>query len=213
VRSLLISLAIVVPVIAFSIAAHEGDLSPLPAAEPAATVTVPNETGGPEPVVGERASVSIADISVERATPTRVRIPTIGVDAPIEGVGVRDGEFDVVEDAVTVGWYRYGPTPGQEGSAVLAAHVDTARDGPGVFFELDRLGPGDLVEVDLDDGTSTTFRITVSERHPKEDLASTDVFARSGGPRLSLITCGGAFDPVQRRYAENVVVTAVPIDP
>jgi hypothetical protein len=30
-------------------------------------------------------------------------------------------------------------------------------------------------------------------------------------PRLTLVTCGGAFDPVARAYQDNVVVTAEPL--
>ncbi len=36
------------------------------------------------------------------------------------------------------------------------------------------------------------------------------LFARTGAPRLTLITCGGSFDRATRSYLANVVVTAVP---
>jgi hypothetical protein len=46
-------------------------------------------------------------------------------------------------------------------------------------------------------------------RYPKAALPD-EVFAQYGRPRLALITCGGRFDPAQRRYTDNVVVFAVP---
>jgi len=46
----------------------------------------------------------------------------------------------------------------------------------------------------------------------KGTLAATDAFARSGPPRLRLITCGGSYDRATHHYRSNVVVTAVPID-
>ena len=56
----------------------------------------------------------------------------------------------VDRDVDEVGWYRYGPTPGDNGSAVLSAHVDSRSQGPGVFFRLGTLTPGDFVEVELE---------------------------------------------------------------
>jgi len=35
------------------------------------------------------------------------------------------------------------------------------------------------------------------------------LFARTGQPRLTLITCGGAFNRTTRSYDNNIVVTAV----
>jgi len=46
---------------------------------------------------------------------------------------------------------------------------------------------------------------------PKADLAAAQVFRRDGDHALVLVTCGGAFDRTTRTYAENVVVTAVPV--
>jgi len=33
----------------------------------------------------------------------------------------------------------------------------------------------------------------------------------AGIPRLTLITCGGAFDDESKTYQDNVIVTAVPV--
>src|SRR5436305_134476 len=38
-------------------------------------------------------------------------------------------------------------TPGEVGPAVILGHVDTARDGPAVFYRLHQLRPGDTVTV------------------------------------------------------------------
>ena len=40
--------------------------------------------------------------------------------------------MDLPEDVDRVGWYRFGPAPGADGSAVLAGHVDDAEQGLGV---------------------------------------------------------------------------------
>lgn len=108
------------------------------------------------------------------------------------------------------GWYVHGPSPGAPaGSAVIAAHVDY--DGTaGVFFDLRQVGIGDSVTVTDDLGTTRNFTVTERFQVGKADLPTADLFRRDGRPTLTLITCGGAFDESDRRYADNIVVRAVP---
>ena len=44
----------------------------------------------------------------------------------------------------------------------------------------------------------------------KPELPRAEVFARTGDPTLTLVTCGGQFDSSTHHYRSNVVVTAVP---
>jgi hypothetical protein len=46
------------------------------------------------------------------------------------------------------------------------------------------------------------------ERVAKDALSTDRLFARSGPPRITLITCGGAFDWTTRTHTENVSVLA-----
>lgn len=145
----------------------------------------------------------------EQPPPTSLAVEALGVeDAPVVPVGVReDGEMEVpaVEQ---VGWYRFGARPGDEGAAVLAAHI--AYDGvDGVFRRLADLSEGDAVRVRFADGAERAFAVTAVERYAKSELP-TDLWRRAGDPELVLITCGGEFDPVARSYEDNVVVFAAP---
>jgi len=108
-----------------------------------------------------------------------------------------------------VGWYRFGPHPGDPGTAVLAAHI--AYDGvDGVFRHLADLAPGDEILV-RPAGDAAVRRFVVDEvvRYPKDDLPA-DVWTRTGPPRLALITCGGDFDPATRHYTDNTVAWTSP---
>ena len=92
----------------------------------------------------EWSSLSIDnDVVVEGPAPTALQIEAIGVTAPVIPLGVvaDTGQMEVPDNVDEVGWYRFGPSPGQPGSSVLAAHVDLYREGPGVFYNLDRLMP------------------------------------------------------------------------
>lgn len=185
-----------------------GDSPTTPADGTPATTPSPTSTA-PEVVT---RSGRLADREVPAVVPpVRLVVPALGIDAPIGPVGVDpDGQMTVPTDVREIGWYRHGPVPGVRGSAVLAGHVDSRTQGVGVFFELDRLQPGDMVEVTDADGATTAWVVTGRQLIDKAQLPLEEVFRRDGPARLVLITCGGSFDPAQRSYGSNVVVTAAP---
>jgi Sortase domain len=140
--------------------------------------------------------------------PTRVRIPTIGVNTGLEALSLdRSGALNPPQAYARAGWYAAGVVPGDQGPAVIAGHVDSLK-GPAVFFRLHELRPGDLVEVQRD-GDWLTFRVTGSSRYPKDQFPSEQVYAPTPGPELRLVTCGGSFDTAAGSYRDNVVVSAV----
>jgi Sortase domain len=157
-------------------------------------------------------SARLADNRPAEVTrPVRVRIDSLQVNAPVVEVGVvpGTGEMEVPADVDDVGWYTHGPAPGgRRGAAVLAAHVDSRVQGPGVFFGLRSLEPGQEVAVTLADGASLRYRVVARRSYPKEVLATEELFAREGEPHLVLLTCGGQFDRASRHYRDNVVVWA-----
>ncbi|MFX0537526.1 class F sortase [Ornithinimicrobium sp. Y1847] len=147
------------------------------------------------------------------AAPVRLRIPDAGVDAPVDAVGVQaDGQMEVPEDAARVGWYRFGPAPGHPGSVVLAGHVDDAWGRAGSLAALHEVREGAEVEVELEDGTTTTYRIGSREQVAKADLAVDRLFARQGPEQLVLITCTGEWSRLSGHYEDNLVVVATPVE-
>lgn len=145
--------------------------------------------------------------------PVNIRIPALGQEASIVPAGVEpNGDMEVPENVTDVAWYKYGSAPGEPGSAVLAAHVDLAGQGPGVFFELGTLDPGSVIYIDFDDGTTASYRAEARSVYDKEALPTEAIFRRQGPPVLTLITCGGDFNRSIRSYDSNVVVYAVPVD-
>lgn len=187
----------------------------LPTRQPAVTTIEP--TSGTEPAGGGSPVANTVNLLEELANPSpavpvRLRVDVLGVDAPIESYGIdASGEMDVPANVSDVGWYRYGPVPGERGSAVLAAHVDLASQGPGVFFGLDSIEPGDRMMITFSDGSEQWFAATARTTYEKEELPLDAIFSRSGNPVLTLITCGGGFNRTIQRYDSNVVVYAVPI--
>lgn len=107
-----------------------------------------------------------------------------------------------------VGWYRFGSSPGEPGSAILVGHVDSRTQGRGAFFGLANLGIGASISVEREDGTKLAFKVVARRSYPKDRLPRR-IFDRTGPPMLTLVTCGGPFDERTRRYAANIVIFAV----
>ena len=140
--------------------------------------------------------------------PERVRIPDIGVDAPLEQLHLlADGSLEPPQPWTTAGWYADGTRPGDVGPAVIAGHIDSEH-GPAVFYKLDKLGVGALVEV-FEDSRWVPFRVTSVGRYPKDAFPTALVYGPTPDAQLRLITCGGTFDRAHRSYLDNTVVYAV----
>lgn len=149
-----------------------------------------------------------ATAEVGQTRPTKVRIPTLNVDANIIDLHLKqDGTLEVPPDAKDAGWYVNSPVPGRNGPSVIAAHVNwKGVDGP--FAHLDRLHPGDEVVVEAENGAQATFKVTHLDTFPKDQFNSDLVYGDTSGPELRLVTCTGDFDAAKHSYRDNLVVSA-----
>ncbi|WP_448614784.1 class F sortase [Modestobacter sp. URMC 112] len=181
---------------------------------PAATTTpAPPSSGVPTadavPAVPTRDATPAPPAVVP--PPVRLAVPALGVDTAVDPVGVGDdGSMALPDDVDRVGWYRFGPVPGAGGSAVLAGHVDGWDQGLGALAPLRGAEVDDEVLVTDGAGTVTRWRVVGREVLEKRALPLDTLFARTGDPRLVLVTCGGPYLPELRSYRDNVVVVAVP---
>ncbi|MFD9908583.1 class F sortase [Streptomyces sp. NPDC059063] len=141
--------------------------------------------------------------------PDRIRVPAIGVDAPLMGLGLTSqGSLDVPppRHKNLAGWYEAGTTPGERGTAVVAGHVDNA-EGPAVFYRLGALRKGQSVEVERRDGGVALFTVDAVEVYDAKDFPDEKVYGAAPRPELRVITCGGAYSK-KTGYQGNVVVFA-----
>jgi len=168
------------------LAAQTNEVTRLP------TGDLPDDAGGPTPI-GFKAP----GIRIDRTRP----VVSVGVDD--------DGNFDVPARS-QIGWYRFGPEPGADGSSVLAAHI-TLNGADGAFRYLAEFEAGDVVSVEFDDGSEKDFEVQALAQYDKDVLPLDRIFDRTGPPRLVLITCGGVFNPQVDSFEDNLIVYAVPI--
>lgn len=138
--------------------------------------------------------------------PVRIKIPKIHLDAVIQQVGFsKDGAMDVPTNSVDVGWFKLGPKPGEKGSAVIDGHLDAINGVQGVFYNLHQLIRGDKIYIEDGKGTSIAFIVRMSRTYdPNEDVP--DVFNKTDGNYLNLITCDGVWDKGQKSYSKRLVV-------
>jgi hypothetical protein len=141
--------------------------------------------------------------------PVALTIPSIGVQTSLVDLGLTAaGALQVPSSTAVAGWYTGSPRPGAVGSAVIAGHIDS-QAGPGVFFRLSALRPGDRVYVRRADGTLAVFRVTLVRQYAKDSFPTSAVYGPTPDAELRLITCGGTFDPKLRSYLSNTVAYAV----
>jgi LPXTG-site transpeptidase (sortase) family protein len=180
---------------------------------------------GPRSHPGFSAASSVvdpgADLALERAAalkvqpvqaapkpPGRLIIHSIGVDAPIIPVGVdKDGNMAVTDESYDVGWYDKGPAPGDPGDAVIDGHLDWFDTSQAVFYNLKSMNKGDDIEVQRIDGATRHFSVS-SIQNVAYNATVPGLFAKSGAPRLSLITCGGSWNSAINQYDTRVIVDA-----
>lgn len=151
---------------------------------------------------------SSADV-LEEATPLLLRIPAIKLEVPFgKPLGLNaDQTVEVPEGYEEVGYYKFGPTPGELGPAVVLGHVDSYQ-GPAVFFELGQLEAGDEIYVDRDDGTTAVFVVDHLESHEQRGFPTAKVYSDIDYAGLRLITCTGVYNHGTQEYSHNLIVFA-----
>jgi sortase (surface protein transpeptidase) len=144
--------------------------------------------------------------------PTGLVIPAIGVRTGLVHLGITaSGTLQVPSTTSVAGWYTGSARPGAVGAAVIAGHIDSYA-GPGVFFRLRLLRPGDLVYVRRADGSVAVFAVTAVHSYLKTSFPTEAVYGPEPNAQLRLITCGGTFDYATGHYLSNVIAYASLVD-
>ena len=173
----------------------------IPASVPTTTTTAPAQppaaTSGP---------------ILSRSLPVSVSIPAINVQSSLQSLGLNpDGTLAVPQPGPNydeAAWYDGSPTPGELGPSVIEGHIDSAANGPSVFFNLGALQPGDEIDVTRADGTVAVFTVSGVRQYSKDAFPTSTVYGNTTFAALRLITCGGAFDSATGSYVNNTVVFA-----
>jgi hypothetical protein len=179
-------------------------VSPSASASVSASASPSTTTASPPP---SPAPTPPHAATLARSTPVRLQIAAIGVDSTLMMLGLRgDGTLEVPKGGFPAGWYDRGPTPGEMGPAVIVGHIDM--NGPGVFYKLHIMKPGDTVTITRADGSKPVFRVKQVEQYLKATFPTKLVYGNLDHAGLRLITCGGTFNSQTGHYEDNLVVFA-----
>jgi LPXTG-site transpeptidase (sortase) family protein len=154
-----------------------------------------------------------ADRAADAAYPApgyavRLAIPAIKLDTSVKQGGiVEDANGNPIWQTVPFVAVHYGDLTalvGDRGNAVIAGHVVTLSEG-NVFRFLYQVDIGDQVKVWDQRDKLHTFSVADVKLVPPSDVSVMDP---TPDPTLTLITCGGTFDPVKREFSHRLIVIA-----
>lgn len=161
------------------------------------------------PAAHTHIGVAACPCPIDMNAGTHLLIPAIGIDAPVEPVGVlSNGALNVpqINQWTGVGWYKDGPVPGQAGSAIIDGHLDRPGGSPAVFWNLHQLQRGDMVMVVDAQGQTLRFQVIQLQAYRPNIAPLGKIYGDTSGVYLNLITCDGSWIPSQHQTAERLVV-------
>jgi sortase A len=155
---------------------------------------------------------TFTDTTIERSVivvkPVQLRIPSIGVNAPIEYVGLdASGTMETPKNPQHVGWFYLGPRPGETGSAVIAGHRNWANGKTAIFDDLYKVRVGDHIEVVDSQGKISPFVVQKTVQYDKDAIVP-EVFFSSKGIHLNLIVCAGDWNQDEHTSEARRVIYA-----
>ena len=150
---------------------------------------------------------------VAGVAPIALQVDKFGIDAPIEIGTVADGVMLDPSGPWVVSWYDQLGKIGEGANVVMAGHVDYYTVGPAVFWNVRDLIPGDTVRLLGEDGQTYEYVVEWMQQYNvltdlTPEVIQTEIVGDTGQDSLTLITCGGEFDPVTATYNQRWVVRA-----
>jgi hypothetical protein len=182
--------------------------APIP---PESEIPVAAATGA-TPKVNQGRPAQVSGPVMSRSEPVSLSIPAINVQSTLLHLGqTAQGSLQVPPPGPNynrAAWYRLSPTPGELGPAILVGHIDSAKEGPSVFFRLGAMKKHDTVRVTRADGKVAVFSVDSVLRFSKQKFPRELVYGNTDHAALRIITCGGAFDRDSGSYLDNTIVLA-----
>ncbi len=137
--------------------------------------------------------------------PSRLRIPSIGVDAQVAGIGLLSGgSMDVPDNLWTSAWLSTGARPGQAGTSVIAGHRGIGT--PAVFSHLEYVRSGERIYVSDAAGGELVYEVTRVVSLDLSAATQVEVFGPTSQQQLVVITCIGEYIRSTRTYDHRLVV-------
>jgi LPXTG-site transpeptidase (sortase) family protein len=204
----------------------DGNEGPAAQASPASSAglvddALPTPAGTP---IGTGDTIDTAPQLSSIGAGDRLVVAKYGINAPLsfktvgaDGVMPNPNGSDDVAYYNFSGWPGKGGAPGKGGNSVFAGHVDSGRvpckNGSvpppcqAVFWDIGKVGIGDEIEVVIGPDTFK-YRVTSNAPVHAENGDWDSIVSARAQETITLITCGGDFNPTTREYSHRQVVVA-----
>lgn len=140
--------------------------------------------------------------------PATLRIGDIELVASIESLEIVDGRLQDPTTANKVAWYKDTARLGEPGNIVIAGHLNYWGVPEGVFYRLNTLEEGAVIEVVSQTGEVTRYQVDWVKEIDAIDGDVAELVGETETPSLTLITCGGEWNDALGEYDHRTVVRA-----
>jgi LPXTG-site transpeptidase (sortase) family protein len=131
------------------------------------------------------------------------------VQLDIEQLGLdTDGKLQDPDAWENAGWYVNSAKPGEKGNVVILGHNQDEEKVPAAFWGLKNLKVNDRVILQDEIRRNYSYRVIDIFYVDIQDPQRTQVFEETNKAELTLMTCGGIWDPAFDTYDKRLVVKA-----
>lgn len=180
---------------------HTGDEKSTPGTEIiSATIDKPSE---------KNPGKVTEDYKVPNDQPRVIDIPSLGVNAYVQRVGIDQHNTMVAPTSIFfAGWYVGSVPPGEKGVSIIDGH-STGQYEDGIFRHLTNLVKGDTIRIEMGDSSWREFIVNSTNTYSVEESSKALFIDEPSIDReLHLITCDGIFDKNTQTYDKRLIVTA-----
>lgn len=101
-------------------------------------------------------------------------------------------------------WYKFGPSPMEEGNAIIAGHRDWHGE-LGLFSYLEKINLGETVRISYSNGSNQDFKVVSKNSYPYKEFPSR-LMDTTDGDKTTLVSCTGVFIKEEKSYEKRIVV-------
>lgn len=183
------------------------------------------EKEGSERAITVSGDLENSDVSEEPITEKEVKEYTVSADKPrylyieklkidkarIMEVGLNaKGQMQTPYSIYDAAWYNKSAKPGTGGTAIFDGH--SGAGAKGIFKDLNKLTAGDLIKIEMGDGTVYTYRVydnfEVKLEEADKKMSMLQVSPVQGTESISIISCTGEYSLKQKTYLSRQFLRA-----
>lgn len=167
------------------------------------------EQGGSATTASESKRYSLADYKVAPDMPRAIYIQKLNMSGRILPMGLKDGAVDAPKNAYDAGWYTGSAKPGTAGAALFDGHASET-GGFGLFGNLHKLADGQVITIEMGDGTKYDYEIIGRDKVPKDSVDMTKALQTQGGVEqgATFITCAGTWIESEQTLSDRILLYA-----